>query len=223
MAGPDVRDRGDARARAFCEAIDLAGVVHAHLDDEDLRRGGGLEQRDGHANQVVEVTGGGVDLVLGAEGGGEHLLGGGLAHRTRHANDAPVLPRAPPLGKTEHELRAVVICGTDDGAARLECGSLDLRSNLARDGDDAGAGSDGVGDVVVSVNVLAGERDEQPALAHASGVDGDAGEGLLARAADKRGPGGRADVIRSAFDHAISPVGGYVMPWGRSGLSGPHS
>ena len=111
----------------------------------------------------------------------------------------------------------------NDGAAGLERGVLDLGRDLARNGDDTGTGSDGVGNVVVSVNVLAGERDEQPTLADASGVDGDAGEDLLARAADKRGPGGRADVIRSAFDHAISPVGGYVMPWGRSGRSEPHS
>ena len=194
MARAHVGDDGHARTRHLGKPLDLVGMVHAHLHHEHLCVGGSLEQRDGHANEVVVVAGRGVDLEAGGEGCLEHILGGGLAHRPRHAHDAPILPRAPPRGEAQHELAGVVGVGAKYRGAGLGGLGEQGLARLAREHDGRRARLERLGHEVVAVDALAAEGDEEPVSGDLPRVDRDARDARVTGAGNERAAGGRDDI-----------------------------
>ena len=88
MRGADVGDdapvgRGDAG-----QGGDLAGVVHAHLDDGDLVLRLQAQQLQRQAEGVVEIALRLEHVELCAERGGDGFLGGGFAGRAGDGHDA---------------------------------------------------------------------------------------------------------------------------------------
>jgi hypothetical protein len=67
---------------------DLAGVVHAHLDDRDLVLGFEAQQLQGQAEAVVEIALRLEHVELCAQGRGNRFLGGGLAGRAGDGHHA---------------------------------------------------------------------------------------------------------------------------------------
>ena len=81
-------DERDVRADLRHQRGDLAGVVHADLEDAEARAGRHAGERQRHTPVVVEGGGRGVRLA----GIGHHqrqaFLGAGLAHRPGDGDDA---------------------------------------------------------------------------------------------------------------------------------------
>ena len=72
---------------------DVPGAAGAHLDDEGLGAVGGVEQRERHAQLVVERPGAGRRAPAGGQGRGQQVLDAGLAHRAGDAHHPVVDPR----------------------------------------------------------------------------------------------------------------------------------
>ena len=139
------------------------------------------------------------------EGGGAHVLGGGLPHRARHAHHGPLgIGSAPGGGEVEHELLGIVIRYAHDGSI-VRAGQLDERIvGGTGHGDAGGARLDGGRAVVVAVHALAGEGDEERAGARLARVYGAGGADGIARTADERGARG-AHYLVDGHVHAASP------------------
>ncbi len=144
------------RGRDAREVIDLAGVVHAHLDHRVAMVLAQLEQGERHADVVVEVALGGEHRRARAAMCGqdcrEHLLHRRLAvaageRHQRQREARPPVRGEPPERKArirDHHLRK-------RGLAR----------QLARHERGGGAAARRFGDEVVGVEALAPDRDEE--------------------------------------------------------------
>ncbi len=185
-----VIDEGDRGAGETGQIVDLARAVHAHLDDRRMVRRMQLEQRQRHADVVVEVARCRQHRMLAeirAQDGGAHLLDGGLAIAAGDADQRDVEARAPVGGELA------------EGQPRV--GDADQRQTRMRGGPGgvdertAGALRQGLCDVVVAVEALAPERDEQHAGDDGARIGADAGELHVAAAMraveDQRGGGNR--------------------------------
>ena len=84
MGVPYVGDDRCVRPCDLCQVVDLAQMVHAHLDDSDLVLLFQLQQHAGNAEIVVEIPGGLQHIEPGGEDRRDHVLGGGLAHAACH-------------------------------------------------------------------------------------------------------------------------------------------
>ena len=132
---------------------DFARGVGAGFDDGDIGVVGQREQRQWHANFVVQIADRCVHVVSAGEHGREHSLRTGLAVRPADGNDrfrpgvSPVVrERAERLARVAHDVHGHTrICGARRTA-------YDERS---------GAGSDGVAEKVVRIKPVADERHEQ--------------------------------------------------------------
>ena len=163
---------GDSR-----EVGDLARVVHAELDCADAVRLAQAEQRERHADVVVEIADGRQHLRIPggrAQDRGEHFLGGGLAVRAgdrdqRHG-EAPA-PRARQVAE-----RAARVLRDQHGhrqrGARGEERGVDQRGRRAA--------RRGGREERVAVESFAAQRDEQLAARHVARVGGHAGEPRVA-------------------------------------------
>ena len=83
-------DRGDdrhVRAHQPRQRVDLAGMVHAHLEHAALRVARHARQRQRHAPMVVEAAGRGDGAALALERALQRLLGSGLADAAGDADD----------------------------------------------------------------------------------------------------------------------------------------
>ena len=215
--------RNDARAGPGTagQTLDLARVVHAHLDNGVLGIVGQAEQRVGHADVIVLVA-------LGLEGlteGGEHRVAELLRRRLADA-----------ARDTDHsgvEQHPVVGRHADHGPAAVRHNDRAVRRH-ALDGmvgnDIFCAAPVGTGGVVMAVNTLAGEADKNTArldlaaVGH-NGADGDrlgqrqSGQQLIGRnglhekdllyrnAAFRKSPGAPCgDAYPSSFAGSISSV-----------------
>ena len=65
------------------QIVDLPEVVHAHLHHGHLVALVQPQQGQGQADVIVEVPLGLEHLIFDAQNGGQHILGGGLAHAIR--------------------------------------------------------------------------------------------------------------------------------------------
>ena len=86
----DRRDRGDQRRMRADHAHqrrDLAGVVHADLEDAEFRAGRQARKRQRHAPVIVVGGRRGVRFAARAEHRPQHLLGAGLADRAGDGDD----------------------------------------------------------------------------------------------------------------------------------------
>jgi hypothetical protein len=155
----DQRHRGlrDARQHG-----DLARVVHAQFDDRGLVRCAQLQDRQRHADVVVQVAGRRVRRVAerGTQDGRDHLRDGGLAvaagDRDHRAREAP----APSGGQRLQRRQRIV--DEDPGDAGLG----DAMRGDRRDG----AGSACLRQEVIRVEPLALQRHEQVARAQRARV-----------------------------------------------------
>ena len=78
--GADIDDNTDVRHGNMGQVCHLPEMVHAHLQYHDLRIRLHGENSHGHADVIIVVHRGLAGTVGGAQDGGHHLLGGGLAH-----------------------------------------------------------------------------------------------------------------------------------------------
>ena len=86
MGIADVGDHRHVRRGQVHQVGDLSKVVHPHLQHADLVLAVQAEEGEGKAQLVVEVPLGFQHLVLLAQDGGHHVLGGGLAHAAGDAD-----------------------------------------------------------------------------------------------------------------------------------------
>lgn len=144
------RRPGDVR-----EVGDLAGMVHAHLHHGRLVRGPQAQQRERHADVVVEVAlrGKGGRTLPGAQHGCDHLRDGGLAVAARHADERQAPLRAP--ARSQRAERAQRVGHLDAGQAR------GLQPRMRHGGHCARLAR--LGQKLVRVETLALERHEQVA------------------------------------------------------------
>ena len=140
-------------------------MVGTHLDDREAMSGFEAQQRQRHADVVVEVTARRECRAGAREYRREHLLGGRLAVAAAHAEHEGAAPRAPVRRDRserrervpDHDLRQRRIDrAAHDGACRATPGSTR--------------------DELVAVEALATQRDEEHAALDAARVGRDAGE-----------------------------------------------
>jgi len=137
-------------------------MVHAHLDDKRLCIVRGGEERERHADQVVEVALGLVHPVTGREHRCAHVLRRGLAHRSRDTADDPLgMPLAPGASKPEHELLRIVVLGAQDGAPAGAGKFQGLGRRVLRHDRAGSACLERLRDVGIAVHPLAFEGDEE--------------------------------------------------------------
>ena len=174
MARPDVGDDRERGPAGRGEAIDLVRVVHAELADEHLGVLGRREHREREADEVVEVAGGGVDAGAGGDARAEHVLGRGLAHRPRHADDGPGGMAPTPLPReAQEELLAVVVLGAQHGTPARTRGVEHVRGHVGARDDGTRTGRHRPGEIGVAVHLLASEGDEDRAGLDGARVDDD--------------------------------------------------
>ena len=140
-------------------------MVHAELVHQNLAVVGGGEEGERHSDEAVEVAPRGMAAPRGAHGGGEHLLGGGLADGARHRQDEPVgTLRAPGAGKAQKKLLAVIVGRAQEGATErrelLELGAGRLPGGHDRSRPEPRR----LDEVGVAVDALAGKGNEHAPL-----------------------------------------------------------
>ena len=121
-----VRDQRDRGPRERGERGDLARVIRAHLDHRMAVRGLEPQQRQRHADVVVEVAAGGERRSRAGEDRRQHLLGGRLAVAAADAEHECVAACAPGggergerrLGVRDGDLGQGAVGGSRDHGAR---------------------------------------------------------------------------------------------------------
>ena len=169
VARAHIGDAGKGRLCAARHARNLAGVVHAHLEDENLGVFGRGEHRKRKTKKVIEVAGRRMDAALGRESGTEKVLGRGLAHRARDAHDKPLGMAGAPLGGKLHEegFAIVVRCAKNGTTALGRCLKKTLGRFCGKD-DRTCSGINRGARESVAVNTLAGKGDKHIARAQAT-------------------------------------------------------
>src|SRR5439155_25380849 len=100
MLFSDRRDDRDVRLDDRTEARDLTGLVRAHLDDGDVGVVGEREEREGDADQVVEIPVCRVRLERAAKGRLEKLFRARLPIRADDADHRVAAPpHTPPMAR----------------------------------------------------------------------------------------------------------------------------
>ncbi|MGY4326154.1 hypothetical protein ACVWWG_000568 [Bradyrhizobium sp. LB7.2] len=157
--------------RQFAEPRDLAGLVHAHLDDPETGIGPRIAQRQRHAPEIVEARRAGI----GAGIGGQKLLGAGLAGAAGEPDHRPFEACACGTRKTPETVDQRVL---DDDLGNAGAGDLVRHDHRDRAGSfrlvrelptitRAGEGRD------EAATRRAAQRDEQAARFHQPAVLGD--------------------------------------------------
>ena len=203
----DVGDDAHVRQRHPGQLADLPGAAHGHLHDGDLGVGLDLEQRERHADLVVQIGAGGHGARDRPQQRRQDVLGRRLAGAAGDADDLDAGAAADGAGQLLEGAQAVV----DDDARR---GRRQRRRGLGAHHDRRRAAGEGGRRVLVAVERLALQRDEQVAGPHAAAVGADTphldvGVGGLEAAA----AGGR-DLAEGQRQHRLtSPrAGGRALP-----------
>ena len=172
VAHADVGDGGEHGTRGARHPIDLAEAVHAHLEHEGLRVCGGIEQREGHADEVVVVARRGVRAIPCGERGGKHVLRGGLSHGARHAGDDPIrMEGALVGGQAQEELLAIVALCAQERATVVARIGYGLLAGGVGEHDGRRAGLEGLERIEVAVAPLPLECHEQGSRCGLAGID----------------------------------------------------
>ena len=163
----DGGDKGDVGPRQPGQGLDLAGMVHAHLEDAEAGVFGHARQTEGQAPVVVETALAGAGRPLFAEDQLQGLLGAGLA-------DASGDPDDPRLGSETGVPRQLA-----QGLQRIaDHHQRRVRGDARRHVGDDGPGDimgQGVGDERVAVEVGSLERHEEVAGPPGAAVYGNPG------------------------------------------------
>ena len=166
--GADVGHDAHLRSGDATEEADLAGAVHAHLQDSPLVVRAELEEGEGEPDLSVQIGFALEDGERAGQDGGGELFAGGLAEAAGDADDLQVVLGAP-VGSQGLE-GGEAIAHLEDGHVRRQTARQALNE------DAGGAAGHGVGDKIVAVVTFAGQGDEQVIGLYLAGVDGDAGE-----------------------------------------------
>ena len=110
------------------EAVNFAEGVHAHLHHRGFVGAFQLQERQGHADEIVQVQPVFQDPEGGRQGGGDHLLGGGLAATAGDAHHRDREAAAPGLGQVAQGREGVAY--GDDGYFRGEIPAGDRRGGF---------------------------------------------------------------------------------------------
>ena len=143
------------------QIVDLAKFVHPHLQHRDLMAGVQLQQGQRQTYVVIVVALRLEHLVSDAQNGGQHILGGGLAHAAGHADQRDCKPVFMPNGQVPEGLLGVLHLHIE----------LSRQAAVPLQGGDAAGGAPLQGGVHIGVAVEAfpHQREEQGA-----GMDGPA-------------------------------------------------
>ena len=162
----DGRDQRDVGSDQLGQRRQLAGMVHARLEDAEggVRRQPGQAQR--HADMVVQAARAGVGRAARSEREMEHFLAARLAHAAGHRGNSGPAPvaRLAAEGFESH-------VGVGDAQAGGGVGEL---FGPALDHDRDGASLTGTGGKRVTVEFRSLERDEEVAGGQCAAVDGNA-------------------------------------------------
>ena len=173
MGHADLQHHGDVRRRDGGQSGDLPDVIGAHLRHQvpgvraDLQRG----QRQ--ADLIVERADGGDRLPHRSKQRGQHVLGGGLAHRAGDADD----------GERRVQCAAtfdVVLRQGSQGGHRVRHDDLRHRGvHLMRHQRHGGAALRGAPHEIVAIHPFPGDGDEDARLTDLAGIgDGTGRHGL---------------------------------------------
>jgi hypothetical protein len=168
-----VVDQRDGRPHQRRQLRDLAGVVHAELDDAGAVRFAQAQQGQRHADVVVQVALGreGSIAVSGAQDRRDHLRDGGLAVAAGHRHQRQRETRAPGRGQLLQRAQRVGHLQARQPVAESAFGECSYRT-----------GGPGGAEVVVAVEAFAAQCDEEIAGAQRAGVAVHALEGGRAAA-----------------------------------------
>ncbi len=163
-------DRGDdrdMRADQARQPVDLAGMVHAELEDAIVGVARHARERQRHAPVIVEAADGGGGLALRFEGDAQRLLGAGLADAAGHAQD--FCGRAVARRAAQGFERLLRVGDEDQGGVGGDAVGTAAGENAA------GFFLQRRGDEIMAVEGRTDERDEKLARLHRAAVDRDAG------------------------------------------------
>ena len=203
MGSADLGDDAKGGLGAPRQALDLAKIAHAHLEYEHLRVSGSGQDGKGQSDQAVEIAGRGMHAIALGEACGEHVLGCGLADRTRDADDRAAQARAIALGQAQEELGRIV--GDEDGRTMFERKIDKLTRGLARHDDSTRAGLDGRRGERVAVDALTGERDEHGVGGNRARIDLDTAANPIRIARHEAGTRGALKVLDCNLHHGWQP------------------
>ncbi len=195
MSPADIRDDADVGVCDLRERGDLARVVHAELEDGDLRVSGDAQQREGQAPVIVEVALRAGDCEACAERRFCQAPGRRLPARARDRDDLQVA--TCPLVLRERAESGGRVLAADHGG---------VRGRLDGVGDDerGRAGLGRVGGEAVPIEARAADREEDVTFRDGAGVDRHA-VGVRAACGDERAAHGGRELRAVARDHAGSP------------------
>ena len=217
MCLTDIRDRADIGLCDSRQIINLAAVVHAHLQNRDLRIRADRKDGSGQSYIVVEIRLRLDDVEPFGEDGGDHVFGRCFADTSCHRNRgngkaAPVISREIPRRANR------VLCQNIE--LPLHIGAGVLRNNTAR-----GTGRKRCRNVFMSVAFFSGIGEKDIAVLYLPVIRDSAGDhDALVRAGTQELPSDRADklakrnsfhqspLLRSASFMMISHSSSYEMP-----------
>ncbi len=164
----DVGDQAVVRSADLDELGDVVGVAGPHFDDGNLRPGRDGQQRQGHADVVVEIALRGRDTVFPGQDGGNEVLGRGLAVGAGQADHRQFpLPYVRTVPDGQFAQRGERVFDPDQSFVMA-----DLRVMIHdRPG---GAGIQRLEGVVVSVEILSAQGEEDFPAPDGPAVGGDA-------------------------------------------------
>ena len=191
MGGGDGGDHGDLRAGKARQRLDIAGVVHADLDNGEIGGRGHARQGQRHAPMVVVAGFGGVDIALSGQGDPGHFLGRGLADRAGDGDDLAL--HAGAAGAAQRLKRGQNV--RDDQQGRV------IGDTLGNAADQRGAGAlfQRLGHEIMAVPRRL-QRDEQIARLDGAGVDGNPPHRKVARHPPA---GGGSSILRGPKRHIL--------------------
>ena len=166
VTAADDRQHTDGGLRHLGETRHLAKAGNTHFDHGGFGVLGHAQQRQRHAQLVVEVALGFVGLVFLRKHRIEHFLGGGLAHAARYAH----------YGNIEFfAVRPADLLDSRQCGRHQNVGLGGVFGRLFADGANGAAVKAGF-DKIVSVNALARNGKEQRAVLDAAAVALDRGD-----------------------------------------------
>ena len=146
-------------------------MVGPHLDDGDFRARGDGQQRERHADVVVEIALRGRDTVFLRQHGGDEVLGGGLAvgaGQAEHRQFSATHVRPVPDGEIAQRGERI---GYADEAVDQRAGVADL--GVIVDDRPGSTGLQRLEGVVVAVEILSPQGEEDLSAADGPAVGGD--------------------------------------------------
>ena len=183
------------------------GWVHAQLDHAQAVLRGQAQQRQRHANRVVEIAARGKSGLArcGGQDAGQHLRDGGFAIAAGHRHQWQAKLAAPTGGQRPQG---------GGGIAHLQARQTGQAAPQLDHGG-SGTGRLGLGQKVVRIQALAAQGDEQIAGLHAAAVGVDALQGKVL------GPFGSSGTavlhLGQGLGHPGSRLGqshhGWVLSW----------